>query len=175
MAIHREYADAANDPGVWEEYGTDPDNGRMARIKIRGIPAADEERIRREGGVFQSKQTVRFVGKRGTSEVDIELEKEKVVARGRASFAMVETDNWCVFIGDEQAAEHYRALSPGAPIEVGKDLVLDKLWMLGAPNAAALRAHYFEEHSDLATWILGKVDGEKTRTLERQEDLRKNS
>lgn len=174
MAIHREYGNAANDPGVWEDYGTDPDNGKPVRVRVRGIPAADEEKIRRDGGVWQSKQTVRFVGKRGTSEIDIELEKEKAVARGRASFAMVETENWCVFIGDEETAEAYRALCPGAPVEIGKDLLLDKLWASGAPSATAVRAHYFEEHSDLATWIIGKVDGEKTRTLERQEDLRKN-
>lgn len=169
MAVHREFASAANDPGIWDDYGTDVDTGKKIEVLWRAIPAADEEMLRRKAGLWHSKQTVRFRGK-GASEVDIEVEKEKVLARMRAAFALLGTRNWGVLIGDEPTAQAYAALCPGATIELGKELVLDPYW-----TNDALKAHYFEEHSDFATWILGKVDAGRTKTLERQEELRGNS
>lgn len=167
MAIHREFADGDKDPGLWHDYGTDRDTGKLARVRIRAIPAAVEDRLRREHGLRQTKQTIRV--RKGASEIELEVEKEKELARARAAYALRETENWSIRPGDEAAAETYGTLT-GAPATTEADLVLDTCW-----DRPGLKAHYFREHADFVTWILERVDNERASTIERQEELRGNS
>lgn len=164
----REFANASKDPGDWYPHPEDPD----VELLVRGIPASDEDRIRREAGA-QAKQAVRLLG-RGHSEVDIDTEKERVIARQRAAFALLDTRNkragavgYEVVPGDEDAAKAY-AKATGKPVNPGDAVVLDGHW------TADVKDHFFREHSDQAGVVINIVDGIRTAKTEASKAATKN-
>lgn len=165
MAIFSEHKDPANDPGELFTLGTDPATREKVQVRLRQIPESVECDFRKRK---PRKQDIKV--KKGTQFIPVDLDESRAEARERAAYALMDTVNFAVAIGDVGAAETYGKLlgRPGT-VEVGKDLVLDGEW-----SSVAVKDHVLTEHSDLVTWILERLDQLANRTLERREELEGN-
>lgn len=165
MAIHKEYADPAKDPGDKVVLGEDADTGLEVALMVRRIPESQEREFRRQFRTSKIR-TVRMRNK--AQEVDVDTERERDRARARACYALLDSVNFEVLPGDEGAAAKYRALLPGVDVTVGQPLKLDGRW------SEQLKDSYLAEHVDLVTSILEHVDDAQAGLVQRNEDLEKN-
>ena len=164
MAIFSEHKDPANDPGEWFTIGTDPTTREKVQVQLRQIPEVVEREFRKRK---PRKQDIKV--KKGTQFIPVDLDESRDEARERAAYALMDTKNFAVAIGDPGAAATYGTLlGRQGTVEVGKDLLLDGNW------TPAVKEHFLTEHSDLVTWILERLDQLANRTLERREELEGN-
>lgn len=175
MALRREFGDADKDPGIWHDYKVDPDlsarMGRevMVRARIRGIPQSVENKIKAANRA--ETMTVRQPHRSNYSETDLDMERQRKIMRDRAAFALVETENYEVFVGDEDASKTYSRLL-GEIVPAESNIMLDKKW--GKPSSE-IRGHVLTEDGAFTTFICSVVDGDAQATVEKRAELASNS
>lgn len=160
MALLSEYGKHENDPGKLFQFGVD--DGKPVRLRLRRIPVSVELRLSKAHG--NDKTLVKASG------WEIDALKNAALARDRASFALMESENLSVWIGDEQARATYAKLtgSEESP-KVGEDLTLDPFWNIDGRRNDALRDHVLREHPSLVEFVLEQVGDEKN-LVDREED-----
>lgn len=175
MALHREFGDADKDPGVWHDWKEDPEQTArkgtkvMVRACIRGIPQSVENKIK--GANRAESMTIRQPHRSNYSETDLDMERQRKIARDRAAFALVETESYEVFVGDDDAAKTYSRLL-GEIVPKAVNVTLDGKW---GHIKSETRGHVLTEHADFTIWICGVVDGDAAATNEKRAELASNS
>jgi hypothetical protein len=167
MAVRREYVNPDNDIGKWHVWKIDPDNGKPIRARLRQIPQGIENKIRSAHKSESLRVHVNKSNEEGSMDVD--LVRNRKIARDRAAFALLETENYNVGIGDDDAAALWSKLSESV-VEKGKELVLDDKWHLGA-----LKGHELTENPEFAGWCISIIDGDAAELAERNAELEGNS
>lgn len=161
----REYRNADKDPGQWREIQTEDNlalpKQERARLKVRGIPRSKEDWFAKE---FDGRVSLKV--KRNEIDLDMEREKEKLIAR--CTFALLDCQNLAVTCGDEETATAYRKFFPEAV--VGSDLVMD-----GAiAKNVELRELLLRTHTALLGEINEGINGLATAKAAEEEATAKN-
>jgi hypothetical protein len=135
--------ETADNPGKWFESGED--HGKPVRYKIRPIPIEVDRRLHRD--VYRGAN----VGKLRKQSAATAIERAQEYTILRAAYALLDTGNFSVEIGDKETAERFSALL-GESVVPCPDLYLDGKWndeLRRAVLATARRR---------AAWISNKAD-----------------
>lgn len=132
-----------DDHGVWISSGQD--HGKPVRYKIRQIPFDVDRRLHREA---YRKAKVRRIGKESTSAVKERFEDYTLL---RAAYALMDTENFSIEIGDAGAAAIYSKLL-GQEIAAGAEVVLDGKW------TDELRRDVVRVVRNRAAWIVDQAE-----------------
>jgi hypothetical protein len=141
--------------GTWITSGED--HGKPVRYRIRPIPLETERRLYRKvyGSTKGRKQ------KKRSMAAGLELMEEHTQLR--AAFALVDTENFSVELGDDAAATAYGQLI-GQQLVKGTEVLLDGKW------TDELRRRVLRLARKRAAWISNKADSLREREIEDDEE-----
>jgi hypothetical protein len=168
MIVTREFGNPDNDLGEWYTYMEDEKTGEKVEALVRMIPAPLENKIQ---AVHKSDRlTIRSVPRSDQTETDIDMERQRRIARDRAAFALLDTrGGYERGVGDEEASDKLSRLA-GEIVPKGGVLCMDGKW--GKPE---LKGHVLTEDADFTGWVCQIVDNAKKRRQARAVALQGNS
>lgn len=141
--------------GVWYESGKD--HGKPVRYKVRAVPYEVDKRIHREA---YRDAKVRHIGRQSASSA---IERMQEYTLLRAAYALVDTENFSIEVGDEGAAVLYSKLL-GDKVAAGAEVVLDGKW------TDELRKDVLAVVRKRAAWISDKADKLTEAEVEDEEE-----
>jgi hypothetical protein len=164
MKLVQAFGNPDNDTGRPFVYADAP-SGKpedAATFFVRRITTAKSREI--ENSIFGRKRAVRV--KRGMSEVEQDIPKSDEVTRQKAYFALIDTKNVEVGIGDDAAAAEYSKIL-GREVKKGETVCLDGKW------GQDLKEFFFAAHHDFAAWVVNKGEQQEVEAKAEEDDLGK--
>jgi hypothetical protein len=155
MAQLRDIREPEVHEGQWISRGKDHD--KPVRYRIRPVPQ-DQDRRFRKNTVQAGK--ARASRNREMSEL---MQRAEDYSVERAVFALLDTENFSVEIGDGAAAELYGKLLEG-PVSKGQEIALDGKW------TEELRRHVLTRFPRLAAFISDQSAKLEEKDLEAEEE-----
>lgn len=159
--------------GEWHTYASHPTDPALSmRVRVRRIPAAIDDRLRRFAGYANKSK----LGVKGDTVI-LNSDRDQALKLNvlRAAWAMTETENAEVRAADESSAAFWAKLTGG--IVAAGDLVpLDALWgenEVGKPSD--VRRIVLNEQDGLRTFVLKTADAEALAADEEDEGKGKTS
>lgn len=147
--------EAAEGLGVWIEGGKD--HGKPVRYQIRPVPSGIDRQLHRE---VYGNAKARTLGRQSAATAVERMQDYTIL---RAAYALVDTENFSVEIGDDAAAERYSALLK-TPVKKGEEVFLDGRW------TDELRRDVLKTARRRAAWISDKADRLMEAAVEEDEE-----
>ena len=151
-----------NISGTWVKY---PDETSEIELCIRTIPPAKAVEIERKH--LGRKRAFR-VNDDGSREVDVDLEGLDRVAFEKAIFALIDTRNADVEVGDDSARAFYSS-NVGREVAVGDSVRLDGFW------TRQVKERIFADAHDLVAFVVRKAGDLAAEESERESELSKRA
>lgn len=133
-----------NIEGQWFKY---PDESGEIELKIRAISPSKATEIERKH--LGRSRSFKFNEKEGTRVVDIDTQALERIALEKAGFALIDSKNAEVEVGDEDARTFYSKLTR-REVSVGDMVSLDGLWV------PELKDRIFRDAGDIVAFVIEK-------------------
>lgn len=139
----------------------DPDNKKPIRFKLQPVPAAVTKQLRAR---FTEGKRAEKIGKQPAARV-AQLHEDFV--RDRAAYALLDSENFAIVIGDDKAREKYSE-ALGREVQLEEEIVLDGAW------TDEVKALVLTFSPPIADWINHKVDEMSALEAEEEEYVQGN-
>lgn len=143
MALLTKASGGEKQEGKWFVRGIDHD--KPVRVQVRPIPAhVDRDLQRRIFGPVKNRRK----GQSWAKEMDLGRE----FTRARATYALIESENFLVGLFDDGAAKEYGELFQVPDAKKGQELSLDGKW------SADVKERLLTDFPSFAAWVSNKAD-----------------